>query len=687
MKSIINKCLSVVRSQSTIRTKLIVSFLVPIIFIFILGIASYKLAADSICNSFENSTKQTIQMTSQYIELGIKSIETTATQFVSDDTKQKYVVGYYIDDTVKNNAIYNEIKSELFKKEKTDDFISMIAIVSDKVNPVTSSELGEKDICSGFYETDIGQYINKNRSKFVWLGQNDYLDEKLGIGSNDYALRLLRNFSNTNAFMVLDMDIQVIRDILGSVDFDKTGYITIITPDNKEIFGVEQGEISEPIFTEESFYQEMMASEEEEDAFYVDYKGKDHLFLYSKIGNSGAAICALMPKSTILGQADNIRTITYIIVFIACIIAVLIGVIISNGIYKTIKHIIKNLKIASKGNLAVEFTTDRHDEFKILVEEINSTFFNMKELIGQVKNLSNDATIESSNVAEVSEEIFKSTENINISMNEIEEGIMQQAKDAERCLLQMDNLSKKIVLMSDNTEEMNKIAEEAKSSIEIGTISTKKLDEQTKSTMEITSDIVNEIDILTEKSLLINSIVSIIENISKQTNLLSLNATIEAARAGVAGRGFAVVAEEIRNLSEQINRNINDIHNIVDNIQDSTKRVAATAKEAGNVMEQQKAAVNDTTASYNLINNNVDRLMLYFKEILNSVKDIDLSRSNTLGAIENISAVLEEIAASVDNVCQLANNQFTVVEQLYKSSVDLSEKSDQLYKETQRFTV
>lgn len=72
MKSIINKCLSVVRSQSTIRTKLIVSFLVPIIFIFILGIASYKLAADSICNSFENSTKQTIQMTSQYIDLSFE---------------------------------------------------------------------------------------------------------------------------------------------------------------------------------------------------------------------------------------------------------------------------------------------------------------------------------------------------------------------------------------------------------------------------------------------------------------------------------------------------------------------------------------------------------------------------------------------------------------------------------------
>ena len=70
-----------------------------------------------------------------------------------------------------------------------------------------------------------------------------------------------------------------------------------------------------------------------------------------------------------------------------------------------------------------------------------------------------------------------------------------------------------------------------------------------------------------------DEIISIIQDISSQTNLLGLNASIESARAGNAGRGFAVVAEEIRKLSNTSKESINKIDEIIKNISESLDRI------------------------------------------------------------------------------------------------------------------
>jgi methyl-accepting chemotaxis protein len=687
VKKVKVKGLSALTNRLTIRTKLIAGFLIPIIFILFLGIVSFNKAAGSIQGSYKDSSEQTIRMTCSYLQLGIETIDAVSSQYVSNTDAQKYVVGLYGSDIVKNNTIYNNIKSELLKKEKTDNFISKITILTDKVKPIATTDLTEESICAGFYETDLGKAINSDRSKILWIGQNTYLDKVLSAATDTYSLRLVRNFTNTDAFIVIDMDMKVVQDILENVGFDDSGILALVTPDGKEITDSEQNKDQEVLFADKEFYQKAVASEDSNGAFYVNYKNKSSLFIYSKVGDTGSVICALIPKSTILSKADGIKQITLIIVIIACLVAILTGFFISYGIDKTIKVLISKLKKASKGDLTVEFITNRQDEFRILYDEIDHTFSNMKELISQVKILSEDVSVESAGVVKTSEVFLKASEDITTAMKEVEQGVLQQAKDAEGCLSQMDYLSEKIVLMSDNTKEISKIAGEVKGNIGNGTVITEKLIDQTKSTIEITSEIVAGIEELAQQSNKIHSIISIINDISNQTNLLSLNASIEAARAGTAGKGFAVVADEIRNLSEQIKNQINDVKHIINTIQDSTKKLTATAKEAGDVMELQNAAVKETTDSYSSINKDVDYLMVNFQNISSGISDVDSARVNTLRAIENISAVLEEIAASADNVGQSANNQLQSVEQLHKSSSHLSDKSEKLYHETRRFEV
>jgi methyl-accepting chemotaxis protein len=394
-----------------------------------------------------------------------------------------------------------------------------------------------------------------------------------------------------------------------------------------------------------------------------------------------------MPKSTITNQANDIKNVTIIVVIIACFAAVLIAAWLSTGIDKTIKGIIGKLKLAAKGDLTVQFDSKRKDEFHILIDEIQITFGKMKDLIQQVKVLSGEVSDSAANVTKTSELFLKSSEDISTAMTEIEQGINQQAKDAEECLVQMDSLSQRIEIVSENTKEIGQVADITKKSVKEGTVISEELNQQTKSTIEITTDIIKDIEKLSEKSSSINKIINVINDIANQTNLLSLNASIEAARAGEHGKGFAVVASEIRTLAEQSKMSVNDIKKIIGSIQEDTTTAVETARKAEKVLALQENAVKNTTDSYTNINDSVEKLVVFLSYITDNVANIEEARISTLGAIENISAVLEEIAASSNNVNQTATNQVASVESLNSSAVKLNTNADNLVSEVQKFTV
>lgn len=138
-------------------------------------------------------------------------------------------------------------------------------------------------------------------------------------------------------------------------------------------------------------------------------------------------------------------------------------------------------------------------------------------------------------------------------------------------------------------------------------------------------ELVEKMDAINEQVSGILGILSEVESIAKQTNLLALNAAIEAARAGEAGRGFAVVADEVRNLSENTNKFSKQIRALVGNVNDSLisaeqsiNSLAATdmtfvmdSKQRVQVMMTDLAALNETIAGnaveLNLINAKVER--------------------------------------------------------------------------------
>lgn len=118
-----------------------------------------------------------------------------------------------------------------------------------------------------------------------------------------------------------------------------------------------------------------------------------------------------------------------------------------------------------------------------------------------------------------------------------------------------------------------------------------------------------------ESSKKTDEVLSFIEGIAKQTNLLGLNAAIESARAGEYGKGFGVVSTEIRNLSNSTKQSINQINTILNNIQNSINEIYDRFESSNNLLENQTSGLQEITATIEELTSNAALLNEFASEM------------------------------------------------------------------------
>ena len=679
----------------SIRNKIVVCFLVPIVFMVIIGVSAYQKSAEGLSEKFTDSTLQTMRMATENLNMSCDFIRSEGLKYAYDDDLRKYFLGMFEDNPVDKLNFLTSTKSNLLSVQTSNPFFSHMHIIPKKGVNLLSTKLSSG--VDGFldeYKEDVASGEGR-RSIPQWIDSHPVLDEKVTETEKDYIMAFEMMSQSNNACVVIDIKPSAITDFMEEIDIGDGSIIGFVTPGGRELVveNVEEGKESVlpeegNVFSGQEYYTAVMG-EAVADAgtAEVDFQGEKYLFIYSHSADIGFTTCALVPMRVVTSQATEIRNMTIGLVILACVIVVIVGIFITAGIENNMRRISRKFGDVAKGDLTVTVSAKGHDEFQDLAGSATNMITNTKKLVNQVSNATGELEVSAQNVGQASELIHEYSKDITRAIGEINEGMEEQSRHAQECVEKTDILSNEIQEVSHVVERVEKLVGETEGMINKGMEIVQVLGDRAGETTQMTVKVSESIESLRKESEIINSFVATITEITEQTNLLSLNASIEAARAGEAGRGFAVVAEEIRKLADDSAKAAGEIRNNVANITAQTQNSVESASQAKAMVELQTKAVEEVIAVFREMQERMGQLIEGLKDIVVSTEKADGERSAAVAAVKNISDIIEETAGSAETVNDVANKLLNHVEKLSTTASVLDENMEGLKNEISVFKI
>lgn len=619
-----------------------------------------------------------------------ENVSEASYQTVKQVTNNLDIVFQTYSDLTLQMLIDKDIQGELRTLAETDqafDILQSSRIVSDRLSnyimgnsSITGVALiplkeGKGIITAGtglkadeVKNTEWFQKVQEMEGRVTWIEPqaNGIIASK--SNNSIAAARLIKsNVSKDSYVLVMEINMDAIKLRYNDVHLGSESTLSIANKTGQYVINDDSAKIGQPHLVS------LPAEQNKGRMKLLTTAGDEVLAVYETSQTTEWRFVATIPVKELVEQAKSIRNVTILMVLLAAVIAVAIGMLVIFTVAKPLVSL-RNLMVeGARGNLTVRSSIkERQDE----IGELSNSF---NEMMGQITSLAKQTTHSAAEVlftatelTDASKKTAIAAKEIAVATEEIANGATSLAVEAEKgsdLTNQMNDQMKEVISAN---EQMVQSAVEVEEASEQGTAYMGQLIQRTGMTEEMTRSMVEKVDALKESTGSIVKILDVLNNLTKQTNILSLNAAIEAARAGAAGKGFMVVADEIRKLADQSRQSIDIVGQITAKIQGEIEETVQVLSDAYPLFQEQITSVKEA----NQIFLTVQGQMVQFVEKLElgttSINGLNQSQTVLSDAMTNVSAVAEQSSATSEEVASLSSEQLSISDSL----VRLSEKLD-----------
>jgi methyl-accepting chemotaxis protein len=389
----------------------------------------------------------------------------------------------------------------------------------------------------------------------------------------------------------------------------------------------------------------------------------------------------------ILALEKALMTIVLSTSGIAMLMAVILGIVLANIITNPLARLLEVVERVAEGDLRQSVNIKSKDEVGKLGRAISKMVVNLKNLIADVHESSEQVAASAEELMASAEETAATSEQVAISFQKISAGADHQQDSVESTGKTVEGM---IASLHQVVANVQVVKEASSVATEISNNGAQAIDKAITQ-MQVLSSNVNEsaevISGLGSRSAEIGKIVEMISGIAEQTNLLALNAAIEAARAGEHGRGFAVVAEEVRKLAEQSAAAAREISLLIAQIQSETTKAVVSMKTGTVEAEAGNRVINEVGSAFRKVLENVENVNWKIAEVSEAVTQLNQGSSRIFQQITEISNIAKEAASSSQEVAGITQEQTSAMEEVSRAAQQLTGLAENMQATVRQFKV